>query len=83
MPIANKYSRKKKSAVSRHLVEIGFIIFLFYSNLLMGEYERSGSGLSKGLLFAVEKIFTIPNFLISIASSIVGHLFFEYLRKLR
>ncbi len=24
------------------MIEVGFIIFLFYSNLLMGEFERSG-----------------------------------------
>jgi len=26
----------------RGLIEVGFIIFLFYSNLLMGEFERTG-----------------------------------------
>jgi hypothetical protein len=28
----------------RAVIEVGFIIFLFYSNLLMGEFERSGIG---------------------------------------
>src|SRR5579871_6356238 len=28
--------------ILRALVEIGFIIFLFYSNLLMGEFNRAG-----------------------------------------
>ena len=23
------------------MIEVGFIVFLFYSNLLMGEFERS------------------------------------------
>jgi hypothetical protein len=32
----------------RGLVEIGFIVFLFYCNLLMGEFERSGSGRKNG-----------------------------------
>jgi len=30
--------------VWRAVIEVGFIIFLFYSNLLMGEFERSGMG---------------------------------------
>ena len=30
------------------MIEVGFIIFLFYSNLLMGEFERSGMGQKKG-----------------------------------
>jgi hypothetical protein len=33
-----------KKNIGRGLIEIGFIIFLFYSNLLMGEFERSGMG---------------------------------------
>ena len=30
--------------VWRAVIEIGFILFLFYANLLMGEFERSGGG---------------------------------------
>jgi hypothetical protein len=33
----------------RAVIEIGFIIFLFYLNLLMGEFERSGIGAAIGL----------------------------------
>jgi hypothetical protein len=33
-----------KKNVWRAVIEIGFIICLFYSNLLMGELERSGMG---------------------------------------
>jgi hypothetical protein len=29
---------------TRALIEIGFILFLFYTNLVMGEFERSGMG---------------------------------------
>jgi hypothetical protein len=32
-----------KKNVWRAVIEVGFIIFLFYSNLLMGEFERSDS----------------------------------------
>src|SRR5260370_29446340 len=31
-----------KKNILRAMIEVGFIIFLFYSNLLMGEFERSG-----------------------------------------
>ena len=33
-----------KNNVWRAVIEVGFIIFLFYSNLLRGEFERSGIG---------------------------------------
>jgi hypothetical protein len=33
-----------KKNVWRAVIEVGFIIFLVYSNLLMGEFERSGMG---------------------------------------
>jgi hypothetical protein len=33
-----------KKNIWRAAIEVAFIIFLFYSNLLMGEFERSGMG---------------------------------------
>jgi hypothetical protein len=42
----------------RALTEVGFIIFLFYSNLLMGEFSRSNLGRHNGLIWAVEDAFT-------------------------
>jgi hypothetical protein len=30
--------------VWRAVIEVAFIMFLFYANLLMGEFERSGMG---------------------------------------
>ena len=44
------------------MIEVGFIIFLFYSNLLMGEYERSGLGQKRGVVWALEDVFTATNF---------------------
>jgi hypothetical protein len=32
----------------RALIEVVFNVFLFYSNLLMGEFERSGMGQKRG-----------------------------------
>ena len=70
-----------KKQLLRALVEMGFIIFLFYANLLMGEYERTGAGQRHGSLWALEDIFTIPNFLIALVSSFLGYIIFESLRK--
>ena len=77
-------SRETKSGklapVFRALVEIGFIIFLFYSNLLMGEFVRS-NGRGKTMIFAIEDIFTVTNFGIAVFSGLVGYVVFELLRK--
>ena len=69
-----------KANVWRALVEISFIIFLFYSNLLMGEFTRSGMGRVKGLAWALGDIFTEFNFGIAIISALIGYLVFESLR---
>jgi hypothetical protein len=60
---------------------VGFIVFLFYSNLLMGEYERSGLAHSKGLAWAVRDIFTEDNLIIALCAGLVGYLLFESLRE--
>lgn len=65
----------------RAIIEIGFIIFLFYSNLLMGEFTRSNSAQGKSLLFAIGDIFTVTNFIIAIISALIGYVVVEYLRK--
>jgi hypothetical protein len=65
----------------RAVVEVGFIIFLFYSNLLMGQYTISAPGQDKGLLWSIENIFTIENFAIALVTAIIAHVVFEYFRK--
>jgi hypothetical protein len=70
----------KLAPLWRALVEVGFIIFLFYSNLLMGEFTQS-NGQGKSLAFAVKDIFTTANFGIAIFSGLIGYVVFEYLRK--
>jgi hypothetical protein len=67
--------------VWRAITEAGFIMFLFYANLLMGEYEHSGLGSDKGMMWALWNIFTLPNFLIALIAAFVGYAFFESLRK--
>ena len=64
----------------RGVTEVGFIIFLFYSNLLMGEYERTGIGRTKGLEWALADVFTKANFEIAIIAAGIGYIFVELLR---
>jgi hypothetical protein len=70
-----------KKNVWRAVIEMGFIIFLFYSNLLMGEFERSGMGQRMGLAWAAEDVFTPANFGIAAIAALVGYILFEFLRK--
>jgi hypothetical protein len=70
-----------RSNLLRALTEIGFIMFLFYSNLLMGEYERSGMGRVMGLAWAIGDIFTLPNFLIGAIAALIGYALVEFLRN--
>jgi hypothetical protein len=70
-----------KEAAARAVIEIGFIVFLFYANLLMGEYEGSGMGRTRGLAWAVSDILTSANLVIAIAAALVGYVVFEFLRK--
>ena len=76
-----KVKDKLISAMLRALIEVGFIIFLFYSNLLMGEYDKSGNGTRRSLEWAFADIFTVDNFLIAIIAGVIGYLVFEFLRK--
>lgn len=67
-------------AVVRAAIEIAFILFLFYANLLMGEFTRNsppGRTLGAGL----QDIFTLKNFGIAMVAASVGYLVFERLRK--
>jgi hypothetical protein len=70
-----------KTSVWRALIEIVFIIFLFYSNLLMGEFERSGMGQKRGIAWALGDIFTAANFEIALIAALIGYSLFECLRK--
>ena len=64
----------------RALIEIGFIIFLFYANLLMGEFTRT-NGVGRTLAFAVRDILTVPNFIIANIAAFIGYVVFEFLRR--
>ncbi len=79
MPSMDRKSGKL-APLWRAMVEVGFIVFLFYSNLLMGEFTRA-NGRGKSLMFAIQDIFTVTNFGIAIFSGLIGYVVFEYLRK--
>jgi hypothetical protein len=70
-----------KKDVWRAVTEIGFIIFLFYSNLLMGEFTHSGMARARGLAWAITDIFTEVNFAIGVIAALIGYLVVEFLRK--
>jgi hypothetical protein len=65
----------------RAITEIGFIIFLFYSNLLMGEYTHSGAGRAKGLVWAIGDVFSEANFAIAVIAALIGYVAIEFVRK--
>ena len=61
--------------------EVGFILFLFYSNLLMGEFEHSGMGQTKGLVWAMQDVVTASNLVIGLSAASIGYMIFEFIRK--
>ena len=72
--------QRRSSPVLRGVIEVAFIIFLFYSNLLMGEFTVV-NGAEKTFVQGLADIFTATNFLIAMVSSCIGYGVFEYLRK--
>jgi hypothetical protein len=65
----------------RALIEVGFIVFLYYSNLLMGEFEGSGQGRIRGFAWALQDILTEANLAIALVTAFIGYMVFEFLRK--
>lgn len=70
-----------KSKILRAIVEMSFIIFLFYSNLLMGEYEKSNQSQKHSFVWSLQDIFTLKNFAIALLASFIGYAVFESFRK--
>jgi hypothetical protein len=71
-----------KKNVFRAAIEVGFIVFLFYTNLLMGEYMQGGKGQTLGFIPALRDIFSVPNFAIAVIGGFVGYGVVEFLRKM-
>jgi hypothetical protein len=79
MPL-NSENRRRVRPVLRAVLEVTFIVFLFYSNLLMGEFTVA-NGQGKSLAYALNDIFTGTNFLIAMISAVIGYVGFETLRR--
>ena len=77
----DKEDRRRLAPIRRAAIEIVFIVFLFYSNLLMGEFTAA-NGQGKSVAFALNDIFTATNFAIAIIAASIGYGVFEYLRKM-
>jgi len=68
-----------KIMLARAVIEISGILFLFYANLLMGEFTgHSRNG--KTLMYALQDIFTKENLLIGVVAATVGFVVFEWFR---
>jgi hypothetical protein len=72
--------RRRLTTLWRAVIEVVFIVFLFYSNLLMGEFTAT-NGQGKSLAFVLNDMFTGANLFIALISSLIGYVVFEYLRK--
>ena len=73
-------NRRRITLLFRAVIEIVFIVFLYYSNLLMGEFTKT-NGRGKSITFALSDIVTGTNFSIAIVSALVGWALFEYFRR--
>ena len=70
-----------KNTVWRAATEIGFIVFLFYSNLLMGEFTHHGMGRERGLAWALADVFSEANLSIALVAALIGYFVVEFIRK--
>ena len=67
--------------ILRALAEIGFIVFLFYTNLLMGEFTRARAAQHpEPFLSAVRDVFTTMNAMIALVAAFVGYIVIEAIR---
>jgi hypothetical protein len=64
----------------RAVVEIAFIIFLFYANLLMGEFTVL-AGKGKTLAAALRDIVTPHTVVVAVVTAVIGHFGFSLLRQ--
>jgi hypothetical protein len=71
---------RPRTSIWRAIIEIALVVFLFNSNLRMGEFTVA-NGRGKTLAVALAVVFTATNFLIAILSAWIGYLVFELLRK--
>jgi hypothetical protein len=60
---------------------MSFIIFLFYANLLMGQYNFGHHFCDRPILEALRTVFTLDNFIIALIAAFIGHVAFDYFRR--
>jgi hypothetical protein len=77
---SQRTNRRRLTRFWRAVIEVAFIDFLFYANLLMGEFTAS-NGRGKSFSAAVTDIFTVTNYAIALISALIGYFVFEYLRR--
>ena len=73
-------NQRRGRAMLRAVIEIAFIVFLFYSNLLMGEFTAA-HGPGKTLSAALGDVITGKNLMIALVSATIGYLVVEFLRR--
>jgi len=71
--------RGRLARLRRAAIEIAFIVFLFYANLLMGDFTASRH--IKSFEYALTDIVTPINFCIALFSAVLGYFVFENLRR--
>lgn len=76
-----KEPSERRHAVYRALLEMSFIVFLFYSNLLMGQYNAGHSFSDRPLLVACKNIITFDNFIVGVIAAFFGHVAFDNIRN--
>ena len=65
--------------ILRAIAEIGFIVFLFYTNLLMGEFTRARKA-QMPLASALWDVFTWTNAIIALVAAFLGYVVIEAIR---
>jgi len=60
---------------------MGFIIFLFYANLIMGQYTHEHLRQKITLVGAISNVFSLENFSIAVICAFIGHTFFDRIRR--
>ena len=70
-----------QKAILRAVTEMGIIVFLLYSTLLIGEFTQSGQGQGMSLVWAIKDILTPTNFAIAITAALFGHGVLRLLRN--
>lgn len=63
------------------MVEAVVLVFLLFSPLLMREFIASSGDPGRGLISAIADVLTPTNFVIALASALIGTAIIEYLRK--